>query len=128
MSKPVLITGATGKQGGSVITALLEQNADVEILAVTRDSNSTGAQKLKSKSPKIQLVEGNLDDPEGLFKNAQEITSQPIWGVYSVQVELSIKDKRCAQANACGMYRSRSRAHRTRKPKNGKAKDLSMHR
>ncbi|KAJ5792524.1 uncharacterized protein N7503_008502 [Penicillium pulvis] len=86
MSKTVLITGATGKQGGSVVSAILEQNADVEILAVTRDSNSTGAQKLKSKSPKIQLVEGNLDDPEGLFKNAQEITSQPIWGVYSVQV------------------------------------------
>lgn len=87
MSKTVLITGATGKQGGSVISALLKQNADMEILAVTRDASSTGAQRLKRKSPKIQLVEGNLDEPEGIFTNAQEITSQPIWGVFSVQVE-----------------------------------------
>ncbi|KAJ6096466.1 hypothetical protein N7486_007212 [Penicillium sp. IBT 16267x] len=88
MSKTVLITGATGKQGGSVIDALLKQDADMEILAVTRDANSAGAQKLKSKSPKIQLVEGNLDEPEGIFANAQKITSQPIWGVFSVQVPI----------------------------------------
>ncbi|KAJ5643372.1 uncharacterized protein N7484_005879 [Penicillium longicatenatum] len=88
MSKTVLITGATGKQGGSVISALLNQNADMEILAVTRDANSAGAQKLKNKSSQIQLVEGNLDDPEGIFANAQKITSQPIWGVYSVQVPI----------------------------------------
>lgn len=87
MSKTVLITGATGKQGGSVISALLKQNADMKILAVTRDASSTGAQRLKRKSPKIQLVEGNLDEPEGIFTNAQKITSQPIWGVFSVQVE-----------------------------------------
>ncbi|KAJ5646998.1 hypothetical protein N7490_003370 [Penicillium lividum] len=86
MSKTVLITGATGKQGGSVITALLQQNEDVEILAVTRDASSKGAQKLKSKSPKIKIVEGNLNEPEEIFANAQKVTSQPIWGVFSVQI------------------------------------------
>lgn len=39
MSKTVLITGATGKQGGSVVTALLKAKADFEILAVTRDAS-----------------------------------------------------------------------------------------
>ncbi|KAJ5928415.1 hypothetical protein N7466_007371 [Penicillium verhagenii] len=86
MSKTILIAGATGKQGGSLIDALLQQNTDVEILAVTRDANSKGAQKLMSKSSKIHLIEGNLDHPEGIFADAQEIASQPIWGVYSVQV------------------------------------------
>ncbi|CAG8019570.1 unnamed protein product [Penicillium olsonii] len=86
MSKTILITGATGKQGGSVITALLNANADVEILAVTRDASSGGAQKVKAKSSNIKLVEGNLDDAEKIFENARGVTSQPVWGVYSVQV------------------------------------------
>lgn len=85
MSKPILVSGATGKQGGSIINALLNENADFEILAVTRNSSSTSAQKLKQKSSKIKLVEGNLDDPETLFQNAQKESSQPIWGVFSVQ-------------------------------------------
>lgn len=86
MSKTVLITGATGKQGGSVVTALLKAKADFEILAVTRDASSGGAQKLQVKSSNIKLVEGNLDEPEKIFDNANKVTSQPIWGVYSVQV------------------------------------------
>ncbi|KAJ5093692.1 hypothetical protein N7456_009553 [Penicillium angulare] len=86
MSKVILVTGATGKQGGSLIDKLLEENADVEILAVTRDSTSNSAQKLKGKSPKIQLVQGNLDDPKAIFSNAKNATKQPIWGVFSVQV------------------------------------------
>ncbi|KAL4934669.1 uncharacterized protein BDV17DRAFT_12304 [Aspergillus undulatus] len=86
MSKAVLITGATGKQGGSVITSLLEQDADVEILAVTRDVSSASAQKLAGKSPKIKLVQGTLDEPDAIFDDAKKITSNPIWGVFSVQV------------------------------------------
>jgi hypothetical protein len=35
MSGVVLITGATGKRGGSVIDTLYEAHADMEILAVT---------------------------------------------------------------------------------------------
>jgi uncharacterized protein YbjT (DUF2867 family) len=86
MSKTILITGATGKQGGGVINALLTQDADVEILAVTRNTSSGGAQKLQQKDPsKIKLVEGNLDDTERIFENAKKVTSQPVWGVFSVQ-------------------------------------------
>lgn len=90
MSKSILVTGATGKQGGSVVDAILAlpNASDYTILAVTRDSNSGSAQKLAAKSPSIKLVEGNLDDVPTLFKNAAEVSKEPIWGVYSVQISM----------------------------------------
>lgn len=86
MSRTVLITGATGKQGGSVVAALLGAESNFEILAVTRDASSDQAQKLQKQSPKIKIVQGNLDEPECIFTNAHKVTSEPIWGVFSVQV------------------------------------------
>ncbi|KAK5138861.1 hypothetical protein LTR04_004121 [Oleoguttula sp. CCFEE 6159] len=90
MSKALLITGATGKQGGAVIDALLSlpSSSDFTILAVTRDTNSGGAKKLAAKSDSIKLVQGNLDDIPELFRNATEVAKQPIWGVYSVQISM----------------------------------------
>lgn len=85
MSKAVLITGATGKQGGAVVNALLP-SSDFTILTVTRNTASPSAQKLAQKSPKIKLVQGDLNDPTTIFKNAKEVTDKPIWGVFSVQV------------------------------------------
>jgi hypothetical protein len=84
----VLITGATGKQGGSVIRSLIKLNAPFQILAVTRNTKSASALKLTQLSPKIKLVEGDLDDPAAMFKNARSKlpASTPIWGVFSVQV------------------------------------------
>lgn len=82
----VLITGATGKQGGSVIRNLLAKNAPFDILAVTRNAQASSAQRLAQQSPRIKLVEGNLDDPAALFRAAKSGSSTPIWGVYSVQV------------------------------------------
>lgn len=84
--KCILVTGATGKQGGAVINALLAEDADMEILAVTRNPQSGAAKKLAKKSPKIKIVQGNLDDPVGIFGNACQVSSEPIWGVFSVQV------------------------------------------
>ncbi|VUC26621.1 unnamed protein product [Clonostachys rosea] len=85
MSRTLLITGATGKQGGSVIQALIDDAADFQILAVTRDSNSPSAKRLASKSPNITVVQGNLDDVEGIFQEAEKSSKSPIWGVFSVQ-------------------------------------------
>ncbi|ETS73354.1 hypothetical protein PFICI_14959 [Pestalotiopsis fici W106-1] len=85
MSRTVLITGATGKQGGSLVNALLAAKADFQILALTRDISSPSAQRLAAKSPNIRLIQGNLDDTESVFKNARKATSSPIWGVFSVQ-------------------------------------------
>ncbi|KAJ6032125.1 hypothetical protein N7540_002857 [Penicillium herquei] len=84
----VLITGATGTQGGSIIRTLVAKKSPLEILAVTRNARSASAQKLKELSSNIKLVEGNLDDPAALFQNAREVTKSSIWGVYSVQVAI----------------------------------------
>ncbi|EFQ25161.1 NmrA-like family protein [Colletotrichum graminicola] len=83
----ILICGSTGEEhGGAVINRLVEQNADLEILAVTRNASSASAQRLVKKSPKIRLVQGELSDPTALFRSGKEVASSPIWGVFSVQV------------------------------------------
>lgn len=81
--KNLLITGATGKQGGSVISSILASASvqDFQIYAVTRTPQSSSAQQLASK-PQVKVITGNLDDPEALFRAA----AAPIWGVFSVQV------------------------------------------
>lgn len=84
----ILITGATGKQGSAVIDELLRRKLPYELLAVTRNTQSASAQRLAAKSPKILLVEGNLDEPNQLFKNARAVTDNPIWAVYSVQAAI----------------------------------------
>jgi hypothetical protein len=89
MSRALLICGATGKQGGAVINKLLEEKADFDILAVTRDASSASAQRLLTKSPKIKLVQGNLAEPSAIFRAAAGVTKSPIWGVFSVQVLLT---------------------------------------
>lgn len=94
MSRALLITGATGKQGGAVIDALLSLSPPASpppftILAVTRDSSSASAQKLAARSPTIRLVQGNLDDIPQLFQTATAVADpSPIWGVFSVQVSM----------------------------------------
>jgi uncharacterized protein YbjT (DUF2867 family) len=84
MAKTILVTGATGKQGGAVINALLASPSfpPYTILALTRTPTSAAAQKLAAKSPTIKLIAGNLDNPSIIFTTA----ATPIWGVFSVQV------------------------------------------
>jgi uncharacterized protein YbjT (DUF2867 family) len=90
MSRSILITGATGKQGGALIRALLQANAKFEILAVTRDTQSASAQKLQQKSSQIKLVSGNMDNPQEIFQKAKEVSNSPVWGVFSVQVSQNL--------------------------------------
>ncbi|KAF9877499.1 NmrA-like family protein [Colletotrichum karsti] len=85
MSRAVLICGATGKQGGAVIDQLIQQQADFEILAVTRDPISASAQRLLQKSKNIKLVQGNMSEASALLKAAKEVAGKPVWGVFSVQ-------------------------------------------
>ncbi|KAL7919979.1 hypothetical protein ACQKWADRAFT_299817 [Trichoderma austrokoningii] len=86
MSRALLITGATGKQGGSVIKALLAKKTNLKILAVTRDVSSPSAKRLAAASPNITLVQGNLDNTEAIFQNAEKAAQEPVWGVFSVQL------------------------------------------
>ncbi|PSN67027.1 NAD(P)-binding protein [Corynespora cassiicola Philippines] len=87
-TRALLITGATGKQGGSVINELLKSNANFEILALTRNAQSQSAKKLAQKSPKIKLITGNQEKIDDVFQQAKEATKLPIWGVFSVQVAM----------------------------------------
>ncbi|THW59208.1 NAD(P)-binding protein [Aureobasidium pullulans] len=87
MSKGIVITGATGKQGGATIDALISSpshSSDFTILAVTRNPSSASATALQNKSPAIKLVTGDLNDVPGIF-NAAEAIHKPIHGVFSVQ-------------------------------------------
>ncbi|UPK95382.1 hypothetical protein LCI18_006317 [Fusarium solani-melongenae] len=89
MSRNLLIIGATGKQGGSVVEAVLARfSKDFTILAVTRNAQSPSAIHLTKKSSAVKLVEGNLDDVPSLLRAANKVASGPIWGVYSVQGEI----------------------------------------
>ncbi|RGP67015.1 hypothetical protein FLONG3_8673 [Fusarium longipes] len=90
MSRAILITGATGKQGGAVINALLAKDCDdFVLLAATRNKESPAAKKLAAKSSKITVIEGDLDSIPALFQAAQRAAGTvPIWGVYSVQLSM----------------------------------------
>ncbi|MCJ1411777.1 hypothetical protein MMC19_005869 [Ptychographa xylographoides] len=82
-TKTILITGATGKQGGAVIEALLaaKYSEPIHLVAVTRSSSSAGARALASKS-NVTILEGDLDNSNAIFRQLG-----PVWGVFSVQID-----------------------------------------
>lgn len=59
----ILVTGATGAQGGSVARALLE-GGKFAVRALTRNASSTQAQELARAG--AEVVEGTMDDIESL--------------------------------------------------------------
>ncbi|MET7718674.1 NmrA/HSCARG family protein [Streptomyces sp. NPDC005407] len=75
-NKTVLVTGATGGQGGAVARRLLDNDWPVRTLV--RDPDKQGAKDLKALG--AELVTGDLDDPESLCAAAQGVH-----GVFSVQ-------------------------------------------
>ncbi|OAL03451.1 NmrA-like family protein [Phaeosphaeriaceae sp. SRC1lsM3a] len=89
MAFTILVTGATGKQGGATVRALID--SDVEILALTRDVNSASAKRLKGLSPKVKLLQGDLNNIPAIFTQARALTNNSISGVFSVQVPASNK-------------------------------------
>ena len=73
MSTPqhFLIAGATGRQGGAVVSTLLT-HSDFKIepnrvWAITRDAAGASCQRLISKWPGINIVAGDLKTPHALF-------------------------------------------------------------
>jgi len=79
----VLVTGATGQQGGATLRALVKANEPhpkFEILAVTRNPDS-GSAKALAKLPNVKLVKGDLDDAPAIFVAAGHVDA-----VFSVQI------------------------------------------
>lgn len=94
-TKAILITGATGKQGGSVLNQLASHSSASQftLLAVTRDAGSPSAKRIVERHPKVLLVQGDLNDVPRLFSSAKSTLKEAgkleqIWGVYSVQISM----------------------------------------
>lgn len=72
----ILVTGATGRQGGAVAHELIDHG--YEIKAMTRHPESPTAQELADRG--AELVKADLDDAASLEK-----AMDGIWGVFAVQ-------------------------------------------
>jgi uncharacterized protein YbjT (DUF2867 family) len=83
--KTVLVTGATGRQGGAVIRYLLPKGW--KLRALTRNASHSAAQNLARQG--IEVVQGDLEDPASL-----ERAARGVYGIYSVQDFWSVGAKR----------------------------------
>jgi uncharacterized protein YbjT (DUF2867 family) len=72
----ILVTGATGHQGGAVARHLLQ--SDWHVRALTRDPSRPAAQELAALG--AEVVQGDMDQPESL-----EPVLEGVYGVYGVQ-------------------------------------------
>ena len=69
--RKILVTGATGQQGGALATLLLQKRH--KVYALTRNTQSPAAQDLKSKGATI--VKGDLDDSDSLEQAVKDLES-----------------------------------------------------
>ena len=90
--KTVLVTGATGRQGGAVIRKLIP--GGWKLRALTRNPASPAARDLERQG--IEIVRGDLDDPASL-----ERAVRGVHGVYSVQDFWTIGARREVQQGKC---------------------------
>jgi uncharacterized protein YbjT (DUF2867 family) len=75
--RTVLVTGATGKQGGATLRHLAGQRG-FTLRAMTRKPDGEAAKALAARG--VQVVKGDLDDPASL-----ERALAGAWGVFAVQ-------------------------------------------
>src|SRR5258708_4268575 len=66
-SKLVLVSGATGKQGGAVVEALLTRGHQVR--ALTRNSDSPAANRLRERG--VEIAVGDFTDHDSLVRAAR---------------------------------------------------------
>ena len=83
--KTVLVTGATGRQGGAVIRHMLPKRW--KLRALTRNPSNPAAQDLARQG--IEVVQGDLEDAASL-----ERAARGLYGIYSVQDFWSVGAKR----------------------------------
>src|SRR5262249_98669 len=86
--KTILVSGATGKQGGALLKYLLRNGW--RIRALTRNPRGRAAQKLSESG--VEVVQGDMDDVESLKRAARGVH-----GVYSVQDFWTVGAKREVQ-------------------------------
>lgn len=76
-NRPILVTGATGKQGGAVVRGLLQAGRPVR--ALTRDPGSAAGQALSAQG--VDVVKGDFHDPASL-----DAALAGVDGVFSMQM------------------------------------------
>ena len=86
--KPVLVTGATGRQGGAVIRHMLPKGW--KLRALTFKAGGAAVQELTDQG--IEVVKGDMEDPASL-----ERAMRGMYGAYSVQDFWSVGAKREVQ-------------------------------
>ena len=72
----VLVSGATGNQGGAVANALIDRGHKVR--ALTRNTGSPSSQKLVARG--AEMIQGNLDDVESLTHALQGVDTFYLMG------------------------------------------------
>ncbi|WGM30601.1 NmrA/HSCARG family protein [Brevundimonas sp. NIBR11] len=75
--RPILVTGATGKQGGAVVRALLRDGRSVR--AMTRDTRSSAARSLAAQG--VEVVQGDFNVPASL-----DAALDGVSGLFSMQM------------------------------------------
>jgi uncharacterized protein YbjT (DUF2867 family) len=73
----ILVTGATGNQGGAIARHLL-QRGKFRVRALVRDQNKPAAQALKQVG--AELVQGNFNDRDSLDR-----ALKGVYGIFSIQ-------------------------------------------
>jgi uncharacterized protein YbjT (DUF2867 family) len=76
MTKRILVVGATGKQGGALIDALLSStsSASLQIFAVTRNKSSKASCALSARN--VTLIEGDIAiSSQSIFSQISKITN-----------------------------------------------------
>ncbi|RLL97433.1 hypothetical protein CFD26_106070 [Aspergillus turcosus] len=94
MSKILTVFGATGKQGGSVIRAILQDaklSQEFKIRGITRDTTKPAAQALAKKG--VELRNADMNSKESLVQALQGshsvfLVTTPAWGVAGSDAEL----------------------------------------
>lgn len=74
--KTILVTGATGRQGGAVIRHLVQRGFKVR--AITRDPQKPASQSLKSRG--VEIFKADMEDAASLHP-----AMQGVYGVFSLQ-------------------------------------------
>ncbi|AUW43122.1 NmrA/HSCARG family protein [Rhizobium leguminosarum] len=75
-TRSVLVTGATGQQGGAVVRALMTRGHRVK--AITRRPESDGAKRLTAAG--VQVVAGDLDDAASVAAAAEGVDAMFLMG------------------------------------------------
>jgi len=99
-----LVVGATGKQGGAVLSALLSASPafPIHIYALTRNSDSPRAKSLAAH-PHVTVVVGDPASPSSIFSQLD----RPVAGVFCVTIPGKVSEESQAEAliDACVKHR-----------------------